>query len=313
MRVYRNKFKAKHYIAPARLMPGVHSHPGFHTAKSFEVASCYALMRCNDSEQEGNYAIHYVSDYPVVAIFDMRGFKKYLDYDADVTVRETLDDQIKNIVNEYVDIENYDDDRILDIVYRESKFDDGFSCGWDSNAIDIYGANIYDYMSFPLRVICEEKWIPGLIRGYARTRCIPDWVLMYVTGQYRYIEDIPEERVIGVYYLRPLSPHFFNDDESYDEEARRWPGFDCETMSDIYAYSPTHTLVYGDDVLEEKQIDMFGHEISVEYHGTTLDLFKQAAPNIASKLPEPPCPPYKPEEMTQKEYHRKVLESRNEQ
>lgn len=302
----KNKFKAKHHITPARLMPGVHSHPGFHTTNSLEIAGLYAIVRCNDSEHEGSYSFHFVLDYPVVAILDMRGFKKHLDYDADITVREVLEDQIKCIVDEHVDIINYDDKQIQNIVWREC--DSYESCFGDVNrglnVIDAYSAHIYNFMEFPLRIISEENWTPQIIKEYAKTRRFPDWVLMYITGQYRYLQDIPEDRVMGLYYLRPLSPDSFD----YEDDVSKWPGFDCENIFEIDVYSPTYTLVYGRDVLEDKQIDIFEHTPGVEYHGTTLSLFKKAAPVIGSNLPEPPCPPYKPDEMTQKEYHKKVLE-----
>lgn len=308
----KNKFKAEGRVLRAKRMMGVISHPGFHTARDFNVACLYALGRTNDFEHEGSYAVHFVREYPVVAVMDMRGLKKHIDYDADVTVRETLDIQLKEILKYHPDILDLDDQEILNILYRESEETYGDTTGLvDDSPLDRYSENVYGYMQNPLQVVAEEQWMAGVLRQFSETKRIPGWLLMYITGQYRYLEDVPEEHVVGVYYLQPLSTFRF-DDETDELEEQRWPGFDCPSIYDVMEgyFEPSRTLVYGTDVLDERQRDIFGHEQTVEYHGTLLSLFREAAPTIGQDLPDPPCPPFKPEEMDQKQYLNKVLEFR---
>lgn len=316
MKTYRNKFKASNHLLPVRRMPGVISHPGFHTSTNFDVACVYALTRCEDKRFEGSYAINYVTDYPVVAVLDMRGMKKYLDYDADITIREVLDDELGNIVKEHINISQYTDNDIYKILSNEVElYNQLLTCQKYDSAVDCYSANIYEYMSLPISKIYDEIWAPDFIRSYANTRVIPDWVLMFITEQYRYIDDVPEERIVGVYYLNPLANRIFeSEDEEEDLIAEKyWPGFDCPYIYDITdgIFAPTRTLVYGKNKIDDSQLEMFEDTVKCEYHGTMLSLLKKALPSIAKNLPDPPCPPFKPEDMTQKEYHKRAVEFRN--
>jgi len=309
----KNKFKAKGRVLHARRMLGVESHPGFHTTRDFNVACLYALARANDFEHEGSYGVHFVQEYPVVAVMDMRGLKKHIDYDADVSSREVLEIQLKEILKYHPDIQDLDDQEILDILYKESEEPYGDTTGLvDDSPLDHYSEHVYGYMQNPLRVVAEEQWMAGVIRQFSETKRIPEWLLMHITGQYRYLEDVSEERVVGVYYLRPLSSFLFDDDEPNELEEQRWPGFDCPYIYDVMEgyYKPSRTLVYGTDILDERQCDIFGYKQTVEYHGTIISLFREAAPTIGRDLPDPPCPPFKPENMDQKQYLNKVLEFR---
>ncbi len=309
--IKKNKFLAKPNIFYHERMPGTETHPGFHTSDIFDIACMYALARCSNSLDEVN-EFHYVYDYPVVAVIDMRGLKKHLDYDTDVTARYIFEDSIECIVNEYPGIENFSDDEIFNIINREVySLNEGFSgSSLPDNSVDAYMYSVFDPSCFTVARLVDYDWAPKIIRKYAETKTIPDWVLMCITGQYRYIEDVDENRVIGVYYITPLSTHVFFEEEEEKEikEKRKWPGFDCPYIYDILEryYSPGITLVYGEDVLNEKQIDIFGHEPILEYHGTVLSLFRKAAPEISKMLPEPPCPPYRPENMTREKYLEKV-------
>jgi hypothetical protein len=309
--INKNKFLARPNIPHHDVMPGVDTHPGFHTSDDVNNACYYALTRCDkylDSLHEINQNIYYVYDYLVIAIMDMRGLKKHLDYDADVTVRNIFEDNIKCIVDEYPGIEKFSDNKIMNILRKEAESYNHLDFQSADNSIDAYAISIFNPMISPLMNFMEYSWAADIIRKYAETKTIPDWVLMLITGQYRYTEDVDENRIIGIYYITPLSPYVFEDTKESEEEEKKWPGFDCPYINDIIhgLYDPQKTLVYGYDVLNEDQIDIFGYEPKLEYHGTILSLFKKAAPEIAKKLPEPPCPPYKPERMTKKEYFNRV-------
>jgi hypothetical protein len=99
---------------------------------------------------------------------------------------------------------------------------------------------------------------------------------MQITGQYRYLDDVNEDRVSAIYYMKPFWPDLLNEGEDDDKiEAATEAGFDT---IDPYAGAPDVTLIPA-----YKGVPAGKRK---EYHGTSLGTVKLALPGIV--LPEPP-------------------------
>ena len=262
---------------------GIIEFPGFHTTDLFDVAAAYAASRVLGSMTgEDESEIHYVTDYPVVVQLDMSGYEPQTDYDAEKVVKEVLEVHIKDLGNI---TENSTDEEIYDEAIKLIEFGD-FSDGDYidySNPSEMLSYNTFNYMNNPLAGIVEEPGFGEFVRNYLQTGKMDPQMLMKATDQYRYTEDVNEDRITAVYYITPLSSTMSTYEDDEEEINGSWPGFDIPFEEDMMVdyYSLTTDLVYG-EVKEGPQY---------QYHGTTYKRLLSAAPELV--LPEPPNPPYR--------------------
>ena len=285
---------------------GVHSHPGFHTAASFNTACAYATYRVTDHDhdslhQEDEDGPHYVTDYPVVVELDMRGFVAKADYDADAMMSGGLADVINDAArdNDWSH-DGTPDDKILDDLRSWIESWEEPSDESDDIRERLFGAAFNVSGTTGLRRLMDAE--PAMAVRLARlaaqvpegrvlgARSIPDDILIAATGQYRYTEPVGEDRIVRVHYVKPIAQDVWIDDGEHDgdELEERWPGFTIWSEED---YDPDFdSKVVWTAPRRSKRV---ARGERLEFHGTTLDRFRKAAPHVAAKLPPPPTPPFR--------------------
>lgn len=265
---------------------GVIEFPGFHTTSSFDIAAAYALGKVKMEIVENEDGTMGVTDYPVVVALSMpESAVKDVDYDAVNFVMDNLKYQLEEIVKEVEDLSN--DTAIIDAAQRET---DMFTNENEANLEDPYdltSEDVFSHFQNPLYVIMDNPRFPEMVRDFANTGEVPKDAAMYASQQFRYIEDIPENTIVAVWYLYPMAEEM-TDYTRYEDESegqtieQKWPGFDVLDKDAAWGgyHSPTQTLVFGnpDEVP------------NLEYHGTTYLRLRNAAPELP--LPDPPSPPF---------------------
>ena len=267
-------FLANPPMSQAETYQGILEYPGFHTASTFEVAAAYAVGRVlNWSTEEDDSGNHYVTDYPVVVKLDMSEFSPKTDYDAEELVKVTLKSQLDQFIDLY-DVTSMSDGEIEEAgqeFIEDSYLDSGDFVDWSDSGASISEVT-FSFFENPFPVFLNLTDFSNLVRNYLVTKEIPDNVLMEVTQQFRYTEDVPENNLKAVYYLTPISKVV---DSDYG-----WDGFLVPSMEDFSygSFDYEYELVYGDDSSEG------------QYHGTTYNNLLNAAPELGKGLPEPPKP-----------------------
>ncbi len=233
---------------------------------------------------EGQDGHMYVTDYPVVVALKVPETAiKDVDYDAVNVVMDTLKYQMEEVVKETENLS--DDSEIIDKAQHEI---DMYTFESEADIEDPYSLTseeTFSHFSNPLAQIIDNSRFPEMIRDFAETGEVPKDAAMYASQQFRYLEDIPENTIVAVWYLLPMAEEMtdfeMNDDNTSLEQ--KWEGFDLLDKGDAWGglYSPAYTLVYG-DAPEYKD--------GVEYHGTTYLRLLKAAPEL--QLPPPPSPPF---------------------
>lgn len=264
---------------------GIRTYPGFHTTSDYTVAALYALGKIINLIEEDENGVNHVSDYPVVVALDMSSFEKDVDYDAVEMVMETLKYEFQAVLEHVDDISN--DDEILDAMRTEV---DNSSAEMEiqNNILNTLSEETFSHFKTPLAQVYDHPRILEAIREFAQYNEVPKDILMEATKQYRYLEDINEDRIRAIWFVTPVAEEQANyQDDDYNEAVlqAKWPGFDILSDDEVLGgrYNPAMTLVYGQD-----------GEANVEYHGTTYTRLVQAAPEIAGKISPPPSPPYLP-------------------
>jgi hypothetical protein len=265
---------------------GVIEFPGFHTTSSFDIAAAYALGKVKMEIVENEDGTMGVTDYPVVIALNVPETAiKDVDYDAVNFVMDTLVYQLGEIVENVEDLT--DDTSIIDAAQHEidmSTFENEENL---EDPYDLISEYTFSHFQNPIEVIMDNPRFPEMVRDFAQTGQVPKDAAMYASQQFRYIEDIPENTIVAVWYLYPMAEEM-TDYAMYENEEegqvidQKWPGFDVVDKDDAYVgyHSPTQTLVYGnpDEVP------------NLEYHGTTYLRLRNAAPELP--LPDPPSPPF---------------------
>jgi hypothetical protein len=268
---------------------GIIEYPGFHTTGSFEIAAMYAIGRVNHSFTKEANGVHYVTDYPVVVSLDMSGFEKNVDYDAAKMVAETLKIQL----NEFIKYEVKEDDSDEELLDKLQVFADSMETQRDvqDDPLDYLSQEVFGHFQDPFRQLLDMPNAVQIIRDYMQTGKIPDELLMKATNQYRYTEDVSEGRILKVWYITPMAAEMEREDQEGSLQ-EQWPGFDVATEDDLLGgyHHPTEMLVYEAASDKQLELQLGSPERVVEYHGTTYDRIKQAAPEL--QLPDPPSPPY---------------------
>jgi len=267
-------FLANPPMSQGETYQGILEYPGFHTASTFEVAAAYAVGRIlNWSTEEDEQGNHYVNDYPVVVKLNMEGFDPKTDYDAEEMVKPALYESLKQFVDLYNINSDTLDEEIEEAAYEfleDSSMLEGDYVDWEDAKSHIN--QVFSYMEEPFGNFMNLSNFTDEVRNFARNKEISQNALMEVTQQFRYSEDVGENKIVAVYYLNPVGASAGVD--------YGWEGFDIVSQDD-FSYGDfnfAYELVYGDG------------DVDGQYHGTTYHNLLNAAPELKDKLPDPPFP-----------------------
>jgi hypothetical protein len=283
-------FLAEPPIPQSESYGGVVEFPGFHTAGTFEIAAAYATGRVSYSMTEDVDGSHYVTDYPVVIQLDMSGYDPQSDYDAEEIVKQPLGWHLRELIDSHNLTLSSTDEEIIE---AGEEFIDMSTPSSDETTdwekpYDVIFKVTFRYMHDALPSLISNDRFPELVRTYIETGEIDSSFLMAAADQYRYTEDVDEERVQAVWFVQPIAEEALTYDNDEDEEfAASWEGFDLPHEDDLMSaydeFQYTSELVYGTP------------QDGGQYHGTTYHRLLQAAPGLAESLPAPPSPPYQGE------------------
>lgn len=302
MRYRPNKFRAKPESYAGETMGGVHSHPGFHTTGTMEIAACYAQAKTVSHPWTlFPRADKPLPDYPVIVTLDMDGLVPVADYDAERQIWP----KVRDVLLEFFRMNPDADRRTLetwleaDGIEEREPMGRGYPSGSALFTIaswrveNPYGA-LRDFIDG-----CPCKDVMALLRSLVESDSKPpDEVLCALADQYRYVEDVAEGRVASVHYMKPFWPELLDyQADEWDEgepapketdaelaeklEALGWSVLDVEDVYNETARVVT-TGVYSSRKRPKRP----------EYHGTTYRNLLSAAPRLGKKLPVPP-PPYR--------------------
>lgn len=300
--------RPKHFHGPQAR--GTMELPGFHTAISLDMAAPYAQMKVSVPwlgevfrfEVEDWDRDLSIGDYPVILSLDMSGLHPLPDYDA-----LSMTDVLQVVLEE---LPRYaKEGSLLDALHEMSESDymqqkdegpygDPVTVGlfalaqppYDAAAGALLGVLQQTMEDLPLFTNeMKEAWAERRLEEWTDDPdSLPDEIVMHVTGQYRYLEPIGEDRLVAVYFMKPfISPILDfeprdDKEEQYIEEAEA-QGYQILTMDDIDSgWSPATihpVLLLGDE-----------EEGRIEYHGTSYCNLIAALPSLASLLPVPPKP-----------------------
>lgn len=263
---------------------GIIEYPGFHTTADFDIAAMYAIGRVAQSfTKSDDNDVYYVTDYPVVVSLNMSGHDPKVDYDAAKIVAETATAQLDSFLDELE--EDDSDEEILDKLDHFAE-----NIGYDQeaqyNPIDMLAEGVFSHFKIPINTLRNQPNAIDIIKKYQETGSLPEDFLMGATNQYRYTEDVSENRIQAVWFITPTADKLLTYDMNEDEVAQQYPGFEIPSEDDVYGgyWNLTKSKVYEATDQEVSQ------DQRIEYHGTTYKRLLQIAPEI--NLPEPPSPPY---------------------
>lgn len=271
---------------------GVHPYPGFHTASDMDVTAPYAQMKgvdevdapddeCEECEGDGCpecVSLYSTPDYPVVIGVDMQGLKPEPDYDA---IHLSLD-ALRVVAGEALgsgedplqwldSIEGLDPDEPPDSV-EGMLFHRFTTCVMDP------GRCLLSVLEdLPPEEV--EQSLKEIVKGGKKAKRLA----MKVVGQFRYTQDVPDDRLVSVAYMKPFWPHGVLDVDESEEmvEALVAAGWDPITRDDADTFDPEFKTVW-----KARK----GPGARVEYHGTSYRNLLLAAPWLAAELPVPPAP-----------------------
>ena len=263
---------------------GIIEYPGFHTTTDFNVASMYAIGRVAQSfTKSDDNDVYYVTDYPVVVSIDMSGHTPKVDYDAAKIVTDTAKIQLDSFLDELEEEDT--DEEILD---KLDHFAENLEYDREAqyNPLDMISEGVFSHFEIPINTLRNQTNAVDIIKNYQETGSLPDEFLMDATNQYRYTEDVSENRIQAVWYITPTANKLLTYDMDEAEVTQQYPGFDIPSEDDVYGgyWNPAKNKVYeaADQVNDQTR--------RIEYHGTTYKRLLQIAPEL--NLPEPPSPPY---------------------
>ena len=282
-----NDFQAEPRSFAGPVTTGVAEYPGFHTAELPEITYAYAQLKAvgyregyPDELEELDLPL---DDYPVVVALDMSGMKALTDYDAVKMVRPAVESVAKEAVSwreddpieelrEYVEQGDYGS-RGMPATSMEWLFEAGAPVMLDPAASLLDFAEAQDDPNGFLRSVAEGS--------------ISDEALAAITGQFRYLEDVPLSRVVEVTYVKPWWPRILSD-EGDDEElidAVEGAGWQVFAEDDVMSGQLPST---GRPVYESSSRPKSRAPARIEYHGTSYQNLVAAFPEFP--WPVPPAP-----------------------
>lgn len=280
--------------------------PGFHTAIEPGITYPYAYMKVMDilpdtwdAEDRVNIRRHGLHDAPVVVSLDMAGLVPHPDIDAKFALEnfEFVFDEFKKEADRNGDLL----EQFLDFVDSWDTYPENEEPGGvDELLFEVSGvgteAVLYSVKNYleGLNPILAQRILDLALRNR------PDeYLLMNGIGQFRYLEDVPSERIMGVKVLAPwfnrIFPHY--EDEDYDKkmvESIESAGFETASLENWYDQTPPISRVFSWDRPPSSQRQLWFPGIeetpALEYHGTSLLNLVLAAPElepIADEIPPP--------------------------
>lgn len=219
-----------------------------------------------------------IEDYPVVVGVDMSGFVPEHDVDARY-VGERLVDSARDALDS--------NDPIGFFQHGEVQYGDPGSveaalfqavAHHEEDPAGAFGSYLEDL---------DEDEALQAIRAVAEGRPEADEILMRVIGQFRYTEDVPSDRIVSVYYVKPFWDDILDVQGDEDDEERAHAlessGWDVIDKDDVYGFSINGCYRR---VFERAP----KADARVEWHGTGYRNLLLSAPELASQLPKPPLP-----------------------
>lgn len=283
--VAKNALMAKPDKYHGMTMSGVVTHPGFHTGSSMTVCQPYAQAKVSEllpNSWGRELQRHVMRDYPVILELDMQGMPFTIDFDA----ANWFNDAVQKAISESEDFDSLVS--YLDFKDTEEELPDTML----EALFYLSGANP-DRAVYSLRNWLQDQ--PDPEEAFARIKRdgLPDELLAKVSGQFRYVDDVPSGRIVTVHYIRPvfdnLFPHYEDPDWHHDKIIERIEalGYDTVTKENIYNGSEVLSVVQTVDVGPK----LFPVENQrIEFHGTSWLNLLSAAPELADVLPLPPKP-----------------------
>lgn len=290
----KNAFEAKPKKFHGRPAGGTHQLPGFHTASMRDQALPYAHQKggameakrpatdgcddCDDDRCPACLRLWRISDYPVVVGVDMAGFTPEHDVDAR-HVGEILSDIAREALESDDPIGYF---RHGDVEYNSvGSVEAALFQAMASHEEDpggAFGSYLEDL---------DESEALAAIRAVAEGSAEADKILMRVIGQFRYLDDVPADRIVSVYYVKPFWDDILDvhDNEEDEERAQALEsvGWDVLDSEDVMGFnvSGAYKRVF------DRKPDA---DARVEWHGTGYRNLILAAPELADRLPKPPLP-----------------------
>ena len=293
MIAHRNLGRRNPFLpTPAEPYPthGVHTHPGFHTTRNRDVAAAYACAKVlarHTTEPDADEGVPAsVDDYPVVVELDMRGLTPLVDYDAEHFL-DGLYEVVRHTARDAgLRPEGLSENILRDLAREiaEGDYESTDLCGDGMNWIGLaFAPDSYTRQALEAWLDVDEVLAVEAVRAILEKRRLPERALMLAVDQYRYQEEVGEERVLEVLAVHPVADEVFDDDGSEEMETigERWPGFTIGEASD---FEPRFDYL---------RIWQRPHEVAhVEHHGTTWARLSLACPGVVANISaRPPSPP----------------------
>ncbi|MCH9802153.1 MAG: hypothetical protein K0U62_11585 [Actinomycetia bacterium] len=259
---------------------GVEEYPGFHTAGDREIALAYAYAKTPPppTVREG--------DFPVLIGLDMRGYERLLDYDAVISLLPV----VQTMLEEAPTLDDWYE--ILEISYAEAEVD--FPPSAAAHAFQVALSHIIEGGGIDPDSFADTREyttfrddilnLPGNNFQGAEKHLSPFTrkVLMGAVQQYRYLDDVPEERVVSVEILQPMWDEILRFDEDEKVDLLDDLGWNLTHEDDVAEFSvPIKVLV---DFEWPRNPGA-----RIEYHGTSLYNLLAAAPGLREDI-EPSVP-----------------------
>jgi hypothetical protein len=284
-----NKFLARPEGHAGPTMAGVHSHPGFHTTGTIEVAACYAQAHVVTSM--GYELGEALDDYPAIVTLDMDGLTPLADYDAEKTLWPNIIYVLRGFFRMNPDANENNLQAWLEVDVSEGREPLGRGDSATDALFTIAGWRIES----PYAALSSTIWqmprpregVMEFLRRLASEEEKPSAdLLCALSDQYRYADDVSESRVLAVDSMRPYWPELldYQEDESGSDRAEKIEaaGWSVLDVDDVYSEQArvVTTRVYSKRSRPKRP----------EYHGTSYRNLLSAAPRLGKKLPVPPPP-----------------------
>jgi len=290
----RNPFLAKPEKFHGRPAGGTHQLPGFHTASDRDQALPYAHQKggsmdadgpredckeCDDGRCPACLSRWRINDYPVIVAVDMSGIEPEHDVDARY-VLENLMGIAREALRSDDPIDYFQGDGCVESETPGSVEVALFQsmARHEEDPAGQFGSFLEDM---------PEDEVLGVIRSVAAGGREASRIVMRMIGQFRYLQDVPSDRIISVDYVKPIWDELLDfQGKEEDEEkavALEANGWDVLDLDDVYSNS-----VHGDyeRVLER----LAPPDARIEWHGTCYRNLLLAAPELVDRLPVPPLP-----------------------
>lgn len=291
----KNPFLAKPVKFHGHPAGGTHQLPGFHTASMRDQALPYAHQKggamdasrnidedceeCDDGTCPACVSRWRIVDYPVVVAVDMSGLEAEHDIDARHVLKNLTDaardalesdDPIRYFAHSYMD--GQESPGSVEVALFQSV------ARHEEDPAGSFGSFLED--------LPEDEALDA-IRMVASGGKAAAQLVMRVIGQFRYLQDVPANRIVAIDYVKPFWDNILDvqgrDEDEERAEAIEAAGWDVIDIDDIHGsnINASFKRVWEREAPEGARI---------EWHGTGYRNLLLAAPELADELPVPPLP-----------------------